>query len=932
MKQDSLLDVEDIAKVDGPVECLGQTFENEEARRAHFTELLREKLKEPGFRNIEGFPIGSDEAILELSDPPYYTACPNPWMSEIIDIWQTTKQSLNIDEQLEPFTADVSVGKTDPLYMAHSYHTKVPHKAIIPSILHYTKPGDVVLDGFSGSGMAGVAVNCCGAINSDFNQKLDLEWNNIGKKALWGERKVILNDLSPAATFINANYNLPVDEGQFFKAGSQILSELKNDLGWMYKTLHTDNVTKALIEYTVWSQVFSCNQCIGEINFYEAALDPETHKVKDIFSCPHCTASLTKRNLERVYVNEFDESTGKNTQTIKRVPILISYKIGKERFEKKPDEADLSLLKKINLLELEESVPKQEIPRMHMTHERARMDYSGVTHVHHFYLKRSAIALGKLWSKVLSYPDKRIRSMLLFWIEQAVWGMSLLNRYQPIQHGRTGGSQVNRQMSGVYYISSQISECSPWYNLENKLKRLSKVFASYKANKESVAISTGSVSNLQIKDSSVDYIFTDPPFGENIYYSDLNYLIESWHKVVTNSEPEAIVNRCTKKDIVSYQSLMQSAFTEYYRVLKPGRWMTVVFSNSKASVWNAIQVSLQQAGFVVAEVTSLDKKQGSYRQVTSTTAVKQDLVISAYKVSESVELNFNRNGKFESVIDFIRYHLAHLPVVKVVDEEIHILPERTAKVLFDRMVAWYVRHSIAVPISAFEFQEILKLNCSCVDGMYFLPEQKIKYEEKRSKLNKIRQMDIFVKNEASTIEWLKALLHNKPMTIQELQPLFLKEISHWEKNEKQSELVEVLEHNFLKYEGKDDVPSNIHSYLSTNHKNMRGLEKSDDSLKSKAIGRWYLPSSTKARDLEKLRIRALLREFDVYKSEKKKIKRPRAEALRAGFNACWENQDLETILDISAKIPPAVLQEDEKLLMFYDNALTLTSNDDDDWD
>ena len=58
-------------------------FPNDEARRAHFTEKLREKLKDPEFRKIEGFPIGTDEAILALSDPPYYTACPNPFLEEL---------------------------------------------------------------------------------------------------------------------------------------------------------------------------------------------------------------------------------------------------------------------------------------------------------------------------------------------------------------------------------------------------------------------------------------------------------------------------------------------------------------------------------------------------------------------------------------------------------------------------------------------------------------------------------------------------------------------------------------------------------------------------------------------------------------------------------------------------------------------------------
>ena len=70
---------------DTEVECLGMKFPNDDARRAYFTEKLREKLKDPAFRKIEGFPIGDDEAILALSDPPYYTACPNPFFEDTIE-------------------------------------------------------------------------------------------------------------------------------------------------------------------------------------------------------------------------------------------------------------------------------------------------------------------------------------------------------------------------------------------------------------------------------------------------------------------------------------------------------------------------------------------------------------------------------------------------------------------------------------------------------------------------------------------------------------------------------------------------------------------------------------------------------------------------------------------------------------------------------
>ena len=84
----------------GPVECLGKTFANDEDRRTYFLGLLAEKLKDPEFRKIEGFPIGEDEDILNLSDPPYYTACPNPWIADFVAEWESQKQKKEAGYQL----------------------------------------------------------------------------------------------------------------------------------------------------------------------------------------------------------------------------------------------------------------------------------------------------------------------------------------------------------------------------------------------------------------------------------------------------------------------------------------------------------------------------------------------------------------------------------------------------------------------------------------------------------------------------------------------------------------------------------------------------------------------------------------------------------------------------------------------------------------
>lgn len=909
-----------------PVECLGQTFPSEQARREHFTKLLAEKLKDPAFRKIEGFPQGTDEAILAMSDPPYYTACPNPFLDDFVRHYGKPYDPC-VKYSREPQTIDVSVGKTDPLYKAHSYHTKVPHLAIVPSILHYTEPGDIVLDGFGGSGMTGVAAQWCASAPAAYRHELETNWKKQGKAApKWGSRRVILNDLSPAATFIAANYNLPFDVEAFAKAGKKLLKDVQQELGWMYETTDKDGKTKGRVEYTVWSEVFTCPDCAGEVNFLDEALDNDSKQVRGTFPCPHCGADLNKDNLDRVMESRVDPATGLPWKRVKFRPSIIFYDVGGKRRQKTPDQFDLAVLERIEALPFPNGLPTARFPIEQMYHG-SRIQPKGFECIHHFFLPRSAHAMAALWRKAEAEPDARTRQMLIFFVEQALWTASLLNRYRP-----TGFSQVNQYLTGVYYVASQHAECSPWYILEGKLGRLAKTFQAFKAEAGRAAVTTGTAARIPTLDSSIDYIFTDPPFGENIYYADLNFLVESWHQVTTDAMPEAIVDKFKKKALPEYQHLMQSCFAEYYRVLKPGRWMTVVFSNSKAAVWNAIQVALQQAGFVVAEVTALDKVQGSYRQVTSATAVKQDLVISAYKPNGGLEDRFNRHGPtVDSAWDFVQTHLKQLPAVKVTSgypQELLNIVERDPRRIYDRMASWFIRHGAMVPISTPEFLAELPVRFREMDGMVFLPDQLVEYEKARSRMPQVKQAELFVSDERSAIDWLTNFLLKRPSTRSEIHPEYIPQIgSAKRKGEIIPELDQLLEDNFLRYDGIGEVPSQIHSYLSTNHKDLRGLEKNSPALVAKAKDRWYVPDPNKAQDLEKKREKALLKEFETYRAfTGRKIKESRLEVLRAGFRAAWAAKDYQTIISIANKLPEETLQEDEKLLTLYDLALTRTED------
>lgn len=919
-------------KASQPVTCLGMEFPNDDARRSYFLNKLREFLADPEFRKIEGFPIGTDEDILALSDPPYYTACPNPFIADFIKHYGKPYDP-GKPYSREPFAADVSEGKNDPIYNAHSYHTKVPHKAIMRYILHYTEPGDVVFDGFCGTGMTGVAAQMCGdkAVVESLGYRVDKDGTisqqetDENGETIWkpfsklGVRQAVLNDLSPAATFIAYNYNTPVDVQAFEREAKRILKEVEAECGWMYETLHTDGTTKGKINYTVWSDVYVCPECASEVVYWDTAVDLDNQMVKNEFCCLICNASFVKRSTERAYVTFYDHSLKETIRQGKQVPAFINYTSGGKRYTKKFDGYDQLLTQKID-----ELVIKQWHPAVRMLDggETRRNDPAGITHTHHLYTKRNLAIISNILEKIReTNSDRRLQRYLTVWFTSFQSRLHRMNRYAA-QHARHVGPMAN-----TLYISATPAEISPFYFAGLKIKE--NILRS--AQSFNVQIGCGSAAVAIAESNSIDYLFVDPPFGSNIAYSELNFLWESWLKVRTNQAPEAIESKPQNKNLDDYRHLMTACFREFYRVLKPGRWMTVEFSNTNSSVWNSIQNALSDVGFIVAGVAALNKGRGGLHAIIGPTAVKQDLIISTYKPNGGFEDRFQKEATTEEgVWDFIRTHLKYLPVVKHGAGATHLIAvtERDPRILYDQMVAYYVRKGYPVPLNSAEFQEGLSQRFSYRDGMYFLPDQVAEYDKKKMTAGGMEQMALFVSDESSAIAWLRQLLKDKPQTFQDINPLFIKELGGWQKHEKPLELSELLGQNFFCYDGKGDVPSQIHSYLSTNFKEFRNLPKDDEELRAKAKDRWYVPDPNKAGDLEKLRERALLREFEDYRtSGQKRLKLFRLEAVRCGFKKAWQDRDYVTIITVARKIPENVLHEDPKLLMWYDQALTRTGGE-----
>ncbi len=247
-------------------------------------------------------------------------------------------------------------------------------------------------------------------------------------------------------------------------------------------------------------------------------------------------------------------------------------------------------------------------------------------------------------------------------------------------------------------------------------------------------------------------------------------------------------------------------------------------------------------------------------------------------------------GTSDGAWDFVRYHLTQLPHVVEKNDEIEVVAERQAFLLFDRMVAFHIQRGASVPLSAGEFYAGLKQKFVERDGMYFLPDQVAEYDSARLRLGKVAQLTFMVNDEKTAIQWLRQqfdpTLGGEPQTFADLQPKFMRG-SNQAKHEQMPELGVILEQNFLEDEHGD----------------------------------WRAPDANKATDLERLRLKALLREFNEYARSTGRLRQFRTEAVRAGFADAYKTREYKVILDVAARLPESVLHEDPDLLMYFDTAV-----------
>jgi len=147
----------------------------------------------------------------------------------------------------------------------------------------------------------------------------------------------------------------------------------------------------------------------------------------------------------------------------------------------------------------------------------------------------------------------------------------------------------------------------------------------------------GTATNLAfLKNESVDYIYTDPPYGKKIPYLDLSIMWNGWLDLPVTAqdyELEAIEGGEHHKSKQSYHLLIAQSIAEMYRVLKFDRWLSFVFAHKDPEFWHLIIDTAEQCGFEYAGAVKQSNGQTSFKKRQNPfTVLAGQLIINFKKV------------------------------------------------------------------------------------------------------------------------------------------------------------------------------------------------------------------------------------------------------------------------------------------------------------
>lgn len=532
------------------------------------------------------------------------------------------------------YAKPLAATRTGAIYNAFSYPTKISAESVALFIATHTRPGETVLDGYAGSGSTGLAAKLCDAPTSRMKQMA----NQLGLHPEWGPRNAVLYEIGSLGSFISRIMCSPPEPSRFLTAATQMVEKVESEISQLYKTKGPDG-SPGYIRHIVWTDFIACKICKAEASYYDLAVHLNPLKMGRVGTCPKCGTDIHTDIESRVLEEQYDTLLKKMVLVRKKRPAVIYGVSGKSKWKRIANAADWVDYERFQVSELAAWVP---IEAMRWGELHRSGYHAGISHVHQFYTARNLIAFSRFWDYAQKSESEISDALKLLVLSYNSSHSTLMTRVVAKRNQKD--FVITGSQPGVLYISSLPVEKNLIFGIKRKIKTFEEAFSSIYPSQSHVVVHNASSTELGIETHSIDYVFTDPPFGANIPYSEVNQLNEAWLGSYTNTFNEAIISPSQSKTSVEYCSLITKTFTELARVLKPGRQLTIVFHSAHVEVWRAFVSAFQQAELEVVLSGILDKVQASFKQTISDLAVQGDPLILLRKKGQKRQI-------FKGVVD-----------------------------------------------------------------------------------------------------------------------------------------------------------------------------------------------------------------------------------------------------------------------------------------
>ena len=511
------------------------------------------------------------------------------------------------------FSKPLPSSRSGPFYNSFPYPTKISPEAIAVYIASMTQPGDTVLDAFSGSGSTGIAALLCEHPTEQIKETAKA----LGVDPVWGKRNAVLYEIGTYASFAAKTLTNHLKAAEYAKTVESFIAKAESLVGKMYAAESPDGLPGTL-RYAIWTEILVCPGCGAELEYFQHGTSRNPATFRNTITCPHCHKISLVADMSFATEAYNDKLIGK-TISRKRRKLAWIYGTSENRnWDRAATSNDAELIQRI-----EDKFNPCDAPRVIEWGDLYRSGYHyGITHLHHFYTIRNYVVMSKLWALAETYPEREADALKLLLLSYNSTHCTLMTRVVAKKNSKDfilTGSQ-----SGVLYVSKLPVEKNILLGLRRKAKPFEEVYRMLEDSHGKVEVRNCSSAKMREPDQSVDFVFTDPPFGDFIPYAEVNQINELWLQRVTERREEVIISNAQNKSLESYRDMLTDVFNEIRRVAKQDCPIAVVFHAARAAVWDSFSEAITTAGLEIRQSSFLDKTQASFKQVVSKASVQGD--------------------------------------------------------------------------------------------------------------------------------------------------------------------------------------------------------------------------------------------------------------------------------------------------------------------